>query len=206
VSTVPASGALRRRPQQRRSQETVEAILDTASSLVATAGPDALTTTAVADGAGIAVGSLYQYFDDAQGIADAIVERHLSSFGQLVEDTVAGESFATADDAACALVAAVVAYYRSEPAFRGVWFSPTFGSRYRGIRGTSEHTLVDTMRSLLVSQGLLDADDPGLDVSILVRWTVSDALLDLAFRLDSNGDDRVLARLDHLLRLHSWSE
>jgi AcrR family transcriptional regulator len=206
MSTASASGALRRRPQQRRSQETVEAILDAASSLVASSGADALTTTAVADRAGIAVGSLYQYFDDVQSIADAIVERHLASFGRLVADTVAGESFATADDAACALVGAVVGYYRSEPAFRAVWFSPTFGSRYRGIRDSSEHRMVETMRSLLVSQGLLDGDDPELDVSITVRWTVSDALLDLAFRLDPGGDPRVLARLDHLLRLHSWSE
>jgi len=206
MSSTSAPSTGRRRPQQRRSQETYETILDVAARLVEEDGPDTLTTTAVADRAGLAVGSLYQYFDSVEAIIDALIERHLAAFGELVQRTVAGTAFASADDAGIALVHSFADYYRSEAGFRRMWTSPPVAARFKVIREANDNALVDLMKQLLVESGLAAADDPELETSILVRWSVSEALLDLAFRLDPDGDSAVLARLDHLLRLESWSE
>ncbi len=57
VGQVFAPG--RRKPRQRRSQATVDALLAAATQVLARDG-DAFTTTAVAERAGVSVGSLYQ--------------------------------------------------------------------------------------------------------------------------------------------------
>jgi len=53
----------RKTPVQERSTVTVEAIYEaTFQVLLTVGGPDRLTTTRVAERAGVSVGTLYQYF------------------------------------------------------------------------------------------------------------------------------------------------
>src|SRR6202044_731932 len=52
----------RKQPQQARSAELVEAILDAAVQVLAKEGAHRFTTARVAEKAGVSVGSLYQYF------------------------------------------------------------------------------------------------------------------------------------------------
>ena len=66
----------RRIPQQSRSQNRLNLILDTASELFCEAGYDATTTNAIAEKAGISIGSLYQYFPDKFQILVDLVERY----------------------------------------------------------------------------------------------------------------------------------
>ncbi len=66
----------RRVPQQSRSQNRVNLILDTASGLFCEIGYDATTTNAIAEKAGISIGSLYQYFPDKFQILVDLVERY----------------------------------------------------------------------------------------------------------------------------------
>jgi AcrR family transcriptional regulator len=56
--TVPGS---RRTPLQARSNKTVEEILDAASSLLGRIPFDEITTSRVAQEAGISVGALYRF-------------------------------------------------------------------------------------------------------------------------------------------------
>jgi AcrR family transcriptional regulator len=68
---------MRHRPQQARSQERVYLILDTAAELVAEEGYETLTTNAIAERAGISIGSLYRYFPDKEAILRGLALRHL---------------------------------------------------------------------------------------------------------------------------------
>ena len=56
----------RRVPQQARSRERYNLILDSAARLFAEVGYEAATTNAIADVAGVSIGSLYQYFFSAR--------------------------------------------------------------------------------------------------------------------------------------------
>ena len=68
---------LRRQPQQKRSQERVEKILDAAAELFDEVGFEAATTHAIAARADTAVGSLYQFFPDKLAIFNALELRHV---------------------------------------------------------------------------------------------------------------------------------
>ena len=70
--------APRKRPRQDRSQITVEAVLEAAAQVLVADGYDAMTVSAVADRAGVSVGSLYQYFADKASLVAGVVEAHLA--------------------------------------------------------------------------------------------------------------------------------
>jgi AcrR family transcriptional regulator len=65
----------RKLPQQRRAQETVEAILEATARVLKGIGYDALTTNKVADAAGVSVGTLYQYFPGKDALLIALMLR-----------------------------------------------------------------------------------------------------------------------------------
>ena len=67
----------RRQPQQKRSQERVERILDAAAIVFDEVGFEAATTHAIAARANTAVGSLYQFFPDKLAIFNALELRHI---------------------------------------------------------------------------------------------------------------------------------
>lgn len=67
----------RRQPQQKRSQERVERILDAAAQIFDEVGFEAATTHAIASRADTAVGSLYQFFPDKLAIFNALELRHV---------------------------------------------------------------------------------------------------------------------------------
>lgn len=72
-------------PQQSRSQQRVDLILNTAADLFAEVGYETATTTAIAERAGISIGSLYRYFSDKSTILDALAARYCKEQGELFE-------------------------------------------------------------------------------------------------------------------------
>jgi AcrR family transcriptional regulator len=67
----------RRIPRQARATETVEAILEAATQILEAGGLAAFTTNAVAERAGVSIGTLYQYFTDKNELLRAIAQREL---------------------------------------------------------------------------------------------------------------------------------
>jgi AcrR family transcriptional regulator len=67
---------MRKEPQQSRSRATTEAILQAAAHILGTRGWQGLTTNAVAETAGVSIGSLYQYFPHKLALVEAVRRRH----------------------------------------------------------------------------------------------------------------------------------
>ena len=72
VKTTP-----RKRPRQERSKVTVDTILAATARVLVKKGFDGLTTNAVADAAGVSIGSLYQYFPSKEALVAALIEQHI---------------------------------------------------------------------------------------------------------------------------------
>ena len=68
----------RKTPVQARSTVTVEAICEAAIQVLLSHGADKLTTTRVAERAGVSVGTLYQYYPNKVSLLAAVFEDHLN--------------------------------------------------------------------------------------------------------------------------------
>ena len=69
----------RKSPSQERSRRTVDRILDAAARIFHECGYSGATTNAIADEAGVSVGSLYQYFPNKDALLVALTRRHIES-------------------------------------------------------------------------------------------------------------------------------
>jgi AcrR family transcriptional regulator len=76
----------RKKPQQRRSRVTMDAIFEATIQVLLANGLDKVTTIQIADRAGVSIGSLYQYFPNKQALMAAVVKRHV---GEVVDATIA---------------------------------------------------------------------------------------------------------------------
>lgn len=74
---APALLQPRKAPQQSRSTATIEAIHIATIQVLLAGGVGRLTTTRVAERAGVSVGTMYQYYPHKQALLFAIVERQL---------------------------------------------------------------------------------------------------------------------------------
>jgi AcrR family transcriptional regulator len=68
----------RRLPQQHRSRQKVEAILDAGAQVLVDVGLEKASTNRIARQAGVSIGTLYQYFDSKEAVLDALCERETS--------------------------------------------------------------------------------------------------------------------------------
>lgn len=82
--------APRRTLRRRTGRVIVDALLDAAASLLASDGLAGMTTNAVAERAGVSVGSLYQYFPNKQALVAAVGERVNAALVARVEAIAGG--------------------------------------------------------------------------------------------------------------------
>jgi AcrR family transcriptional regulator len=75
----------RKTPIQARSAVTVAAISEATIQVLLSHGAERLTTTRVAERAGVSVGTLYQYYPNKQSLLFAVLENHLNNVAARVE-------------------------------------------------------------------------------------------------------------------------
>jgi AcrR family transcriptional regulator len=100
--------AQRRIPRQARAEETVAAILEGSAQVLEAGGLAAFTTNAVAERAGVSIGTLYQYFADKQSILRALAERELRRTLTAVATALRGNPQASGEERVRAMVRAMV--------------------------------------------------------------------------------------------------
>jgi AcrR family transcriptional regulator len=69
----------RKTPAQDRSKATVEAIMQASTYILTEVGWSGLTTNAIADRAGVNIGSLYQFFPNKEAIIAELERRHVDA-------------------------------------------------------------------------------------------------------------------------------
>lgn len=84
----PTSITLKRKPKTKRAIETTETIIQTAIQILLKDGLDALNTNAIAERAGVSVGSLYQYYADKDHIIADILDRNIQAKINYVKEAI----------------------------------------------------------------------------------------------------------------------
>jgi AcrR family transcriptional regulator len=86
MALTPASALKpRKTPRQARSVATVDAIFEATIQVLLAEGAPGLTTSRVAERAGVSVGSMYQYFPHKQALLYAVLQQHLETVATAVE-------------------------------------------------------------------------------------------------------------------------
>ena len=120
--TIGEGSALRRQPNQKRSRERVERILESATELIAAEGSDAMRMSEVARKSGISIGSLYQYFPDKSAILRVLAERYNAAGRACIAEGLAGVgSVAELKTAFASLIEVYYALFLAEPVMRDIW-------------------------------------------------------------------------------------
>jgi AcrR family transcriptional regulator len=106
--------APRKSPRQARSASTVNAILDATARILVERGYAATSTNAVAERAGVSVGSLYQYFPNKNSLINALHTRHIERMKALIEAALAQAMHVSLEDGVSGLIDAAVEAHRFE--------------------------------------------------------------------------------------------
>ena len=78
---------MRKRPQQARSRDTVDVMVEAGAQVLARKGWAGFNTNEVAATAGVSIGSIYQYFPNKLALLDAIRLRHFEEVLNVLDVT-----------------------------------------------------------------------------------------------------------------------
>jgi AcrR family transcriptional regulator len=111
----------RKTASQKRSQATVEALLDATARVLTKVGYDRASTNRIAATAGVSVGSLYQYFPNKEALVAALVARHNREMLALLSDALKEVASLDLGTAIAKLVRAAVDAHLVDPALHRVF-------------------------------------------------------------------------------------
>jgi AcrR family transcriptional regulator len=78
----------RRNPKQARARATVDAVLEAAFQILEAEGLARLTTSRIAERAGVSIGTLYQYFPDREAILLAMGQRQSDAMREKITSII----------------------------------------------------------------------------------------------------------------------
>lgn len=186
---------------QARSRQRVRLVLDAADDLLSADGAEAFTTNRLASAAGIPVGSVYRYFPDKSAIVEALALRYWSDFEDLVAAAAETDEREPLSDPGAVVLDALAAGFRARPGFLALWYG---GLRTEQVRDATRPTRGAIARSI---ERILSTHWPGADPesrATVARMVVlaGDGLLREAFRIDPDGDPRLLDESKRMLNAY----
>lgn len=188
----PSRSRSRRLPLQARSQRRVAHVLETAARLVDEVGPDAITTVMIAKASEVSIGWLYDFFPNRESIFDAIVAASLDKVIPIAEAVHESRPDDDWREVLGAVVDALFVFYQVEPGFRVLWFS-RFQSATM-IEVNREHDLAGAIGAYeRLSRHGLDLVGTSPERALHLVIGIIDKGLDLAFRIDPDGDAEIVA-------------
>ena len=185
---------LRAIPAQERSRRTVSAILDAASDLLNDGGPDALTTSALAERTGLRVRNVYRYFRDRQAIVATLAERMNTRIESAIADTTdLADPARSLDRVIDDLVEQVMSAAAAEPAVVQIRAAMRTSRELQAIDAASDRRIAGSMATALRQRGVRAKRDR-LEAGLFVLVTSIGAVLDRAALDTDDGDRAALVR------------
>ncbi|MGD0445480.1 MAG: TetR/AcrR family transcriptional regulator [Edaphobacter sp.] len=114
----------RRTPQQERGERRLAQLLESAASVMAEAGYDAATMTAIAERADASIGALYQYFPNKEAIVRALRQQYVREIQALWLPLTAEASKLSIRQLVDRIIDMFVDYVERRPAYFQVLSAP----------------------------------------------------------------------------------
>ncbi|KIH97186.1 TetR family transcriptional regulator [Streptomonospora alba] len=177
----------------------VQRMLDACAELLDEGGYTNLSTTRIAERAGVAIGSVYQFFPDKRAITQALGLRYLDLFTARVRERLSAGGHSHWIQAADAIIDEYLEMHRTVPGFRSLHFGDVVDTRLLDSATENNRVIAARIRTLLTSvAGASESED--LDRAVTVAVEAADAVLKLAFRTEPDGDPRLIEETKILLR------
>ena len=191
---------LRRRPVQQRSAARVERMLEACAQLIDEVGYDGVTTTLIAERAGVAVGSLYQFFPDKRAVVQALTTRNLDRFMELSVQKLSTATLEHWWDGVDMVFDAYVQMYRHVPGFTQIRFGDAVDLRLMDDQRDNNTVIADRLAILLSEQFGIPLAELRLPISVSVE--IADGILNLAFRRKLYSEDAMIAEAKRVVRAY----
>ncbi|MEY9891790.1 AcrR family transcriptional regulator [Catenulispora sp. MAP12-49] len=206
-STTESGAGLRRRPMQRRSAERYERILNVCAELLDEVGFAGLTTTAVAKRAEVPIGTVYQFFADKSALVHALAARNLENYMGRLERRYGEAVPRSVEEVVDVAIDEFVDMRRTLPGFGVLDFGA--GSEWSDADPRDLYLLDENVENntavakrLRMLTPFLDSSRAGtseIELALRVTMEAADAVLQLAFRTDPEGDPTLIAECKKLL-------
>ncbi|MGW7100789.1 TetR family transcriptional regulator [Streptomyces sp. NPDC054838] len=200
MDPVPPAQPMRRTPVQQRSADRLARILDACAELLDETGYENLSTRAVAQRAGVPIGSVYRFFGNKRAMAIALAHRNLDRYAEGIRERLAALPGTHWRPVVDAVLDEYLAMKRSVPGFALVDFGVP-APPPEGPAADPNH-LVAVRLTELLSRHLGLAPDAALERAVLVAVEATDALLQLAFRTDPAGDPGIIAETRAMMQAY----
>ena len=177
---MATSVPLRKQPVQQRSAKRVEQMLEACAALIDELGYDGVTTTLIAERAGVAVGSLYQFFPDKRAVVQALTKRNLDHFTAEIDRRLDWDHLEHWWHGVDTIIDIYVEMYRTIPGFARVRFGDVIDLRFIDDERDNNTVIAEQLANLVAAK--VGTPVERLFRQITIANDIGDGILALAFR------------------------
>lgn len=201
VNVYSTGQPIRRAPQQARSKQRVDLIVEATRRLVGQRGSDAVSVREIAAEAGVSVGSLYQYFPDKNAILRRLIRAYIDriqlELARVLAEVTGPQDLLVAVDAAIDAVAGLIA---DDPSVATIWASVQANTVLRELDYQDAREMAEYLAAFL-SEVLPAAPNEALfDTCLFTAHTVP-YVLRLAYDAPADDARRMVSEIKGVLRL-----
>lgn len=189
---------LRRQPVQQRSAKRVQRMLEACAELIDELGYDGVTTTLIAERAGVAVGSLYQFFPDKRAVVQALTQRNLDHFMAEVARRFDEADLPHWAAGADLIFDVYVQMYRRTPGFRRIRFGDVVDLRLIDGERDNNTVIAENIAEFLAAR--FDVPLDTIRLRVAVANEIADGILNLAFRRDLFPEEMMISEAKMVVR------
>jgi AcrR family transcriptional regulator len=175
-------------------------MLEACAQLIDEVGYDGVTTTLIAERAGVAVGSLYQFFPDKRAVVQALTTRNLDRFMELSVQKLSTATLEHWWDGVDLVFDAYVQMYRHVPGFTQIRFGDVVDLRLMDDQRDNNTVIADRLAMLLAEQFGIPLAELRLPISVSVE--IADGILNLAFRRKLYSEDAMIAEAKRVVHAY----
>jgi AcrR family transcriptional regulator len=186
-------------PVQTRSVAKVARMLDTCADLIDEVGYEGLTTTLLAERAGVAIGSVYQFFPDKRAVVAELTRRNVEAYVRRLSERMVGGGMTRWVDAVDAGLDEYIDMHRNVAGFRSLHFGDVVDVNLLDPDRDNNSVIVDHLGGLLERHFGMLRDDR-LEFALTMAVEMADALIKAAFRYQVDGDERILTEAKQIVR------
>jgi AcrR family transcriptional regulator len=190
----------RRKPSQERSRDRVERILDATAALLIDTAADKITTAAIAETAGVPIGSVYQYFPNKLAILAELARRVMEEVDVKTASLIAADfGVLPWDQAIDRAIDATMQGYAEQPGYLQLLLSIRPTPEFRAITDESNERVAAMLAFHPALQSLIPSDR----IELVTRAAVqaANSLQDWALSEDDPARrNRIISEMKTLLK------